>query len=146
MMRKILFCLFLSLFVISCSDKEDNKFYSYSLPQKGIVLEEALISKSATKLINSEQEFKEFTHSEKASGINFSKQTLIVVYGFSNAGIDKVTNAIEQHDDKYLIAVDVFCNLTLPIQSWSVAYIVPKLTHITKVEAHVEYKQSVRNK
>lgn len=145
-MRKILYCLLLSLFVISCSDKDDNNMYSYSLPQEGIALEEDLIKESAIKLINSEQEYKEFTHSETTSGINFSKQTLIAVYGFCPAGIDKITDAIEQHDDKYQIAVDVFYDYTFPLIPWSVAYVVPKMTDITKVEAHVEYKLSYINK
>lgn len=131
---------------MSCSDKEDNNLYSYSLPQEGIVLEKALVGKSETKLINSELEYKEFTHSEIASGINFSKQTLIVSYGFCPAGIDKITDAIEQRGDNYQIAVDIFCNLTLPVEIWTVAYVVPKLTDITKVEAHVEYKQDFRSK
>ncbi len=139
----ILACVTMGL--ASC-DKDDNNMYSYSLPQEGIALEEDLIKESAIKLINSEQEYKEFTHSETTSGINFSKQTLIAVYGFCPAGIDKITDAIEQHDDKYQIAVDVFYDYTFPLIPWSVAYVVPKMTDITKVEAHVEYKLSYINK
>ena len=142
MMRKILFCLFLSLFVISCSDKEDDSIYSYSIHAENISVDETLISKSATKLINSEQEYKEFTHSETTSGINFSKKSLIVVYGFCAAGIDKITDAIELHDDKYQIAIEVFYDYTYPLLPWTVAYVVPKLADNTKVEANVEYKVS----
>ena len=81
MAKKILMCLFLTLLIAACSsDKEDNNIYGYTFQQKDLNRDDDVLNKSATKLINSEQEFKEFTQSETASGINFSTKTLLVVY------------------------------------------------------------------
>ena len=140
MAKKILMCLFLTLLIAACSsDKEDNNIYGYTFQQKDQNRDDDVLNKSATKLINSEQEFKEFTHSETASGINFSKKTLLVVYGCNSTGVDKVTDNISRDGDKYMITVNVRCNFTLVLGPWAVAYIVPKLTNLNNVKAVVTY-------
>ena len=80
MVRKTFFCLLLTLLIVGCSrEKEDNEIYEYNLPENVIGYDEQLVNTSKDEFINSEQEYKEFTHSETASGINFSKKSLVVI-------------------------------------------------------------------
>jgi hypothetical protein len=127
MVRKTFFCLLLTLLIVGCSrEKEDNEIYEYNLPENVIGYDEQLVNTSKDEFINSELEYKEFTHSETASGINFSKKSLVVIYGCAKSGITKLNKSILKTDDRYSITILVQTNIHQTIDSWYVAYVVPK--------------------
>lgn len=139
MVRKTFFCLLLTLLIVGCSrEKEDNEIYEYNLPENVIGYDEQLVNTSKDEFINSEQEYKEFTHSETASGINFSKKSLVVIHGCAKSGITKLNKSILKTDDRYSITILVQTNIHQNIDSWYVAYVVPK-TVANKVHYSLAY-------
>ena len=101
-----------------------------------------------TKIINSEKEYQDFVskyiddisnQTPKRSKVNFSKKSIIMVYGASNKGIDDIERKLEKHDNDYYIDITVIQDLTCPIMGWYVGYTVPKITN-EKVNVNVRYE------
>ncbi len=100
-----------------------------------------------TVVINSEKEYQDFvskyidtsSQTPKRSKVNFSKKSIIMVYGASNKGIDDIERKLEKHDNDYYIDITVIQDLTYPIIGWYVGYTVPKITN-EKVNVNVRYE------
>ena len=101
-----------------------------------------------TVVINSEKEYQDFvskyiddisSQTPKRSKVNFSKKSIIMVYGASNKGIDDIERKLEKYDNDYYIDITVIQDLTYPIMGWYVGYTVPKITN-EKVNVNVRYE------
>jgi hypothetical protein len=139
MIKKLFFCMLVAILTMGCSDREDDSICKFIFPKGAQFNDNTLVSKSATKLINSEEEYAKFVHIHEKTGINFSKKTLLVVYGSTPYGLDKLVDAIEQHEGNYHIAIEVYCNIATEVKPWVVAYVVPKLTDVNKVNVNTHY-------
>lgn len=150
MKKLFLYLLALPLTFMSCSDDSSEDFIEED--QVFVKISNAsdyqLLQSYKTKIINSEKEYQDFVSkytdkldeaSPKKSKVNFSKKSIIMVYGTQNKGIDEIEKKLEKHDGNYYIDIAVFHDLTFPIMSWYVGYTVPKITN-EKVNVNVRYE------
>ncbi len=148
-MKKILFILLLfPLAFMSCSDDtpEENKEFENITT----TLDDELILTWKTVLINSENEYQDFvklyidklhreTETPEKSGVNFSKNSIIMVHGASNGGIQNIDKKLEKHDGNYYIDIRILRDATFGGKGWYVGYTVPKITN-EKVNVNVRYE------
>ena len=115
MKKLFLYLLALPLAFMSCSDdssedfiEEDQVFekISYTSDYQQLQTYQAVV-------INSEKEYQDFVskyiddisnQTPKRSKVNFSKKSIIMVYGASNKGIDDIEKKLEKYDNDYYCA------------------------------------------
>lgn len=139
----------LPLAFMSCSDDSSEDFIEENQVFEKIsyTSDYQQLQTYQTVVINSEKEYQDFvskyidtsSQTPKRSKVNFSKNSIIMVYGASNKGIDDIERKLEKHDNDYYIDITVMQDLTCPIMGWYVGYTVPKITN-EKVNVNVRYE------
>ncbi len=71
--------------------------------------------------------------------IDFSTKNLIVAQGTSSCGIASITSRIENTDNEWTLTIEIQENVASVMESWCVAYVVPK-TGPTTVSTYVLYQ------
>ncbi len=149
MKKLFLYLLALPLAFMSCSDDSSEDFIEENQVFEKIsyTSDYQQLQTYQTVVINSEKEYQDFvskyidtsSQTPKRSKVNFSKNSIIMVYGASNKGIDDIERKLEKHDNDYYIDITVMQDLTCPIMGWYVGYTVPKITN-EKVNVNVRYE------
>ena len=150
MKKLFLYLLALPLTFMSCSDDSSEDFIEENQVFEKIsyTSDYQQLQTYQTVIINSEKEYQDFVskyiddisnQTPKRSKVNFSKKSIIMVYGASNKGIDDIERKLEKHDNDYYIDITVMQDLTYPIMGWYVGYTVPKITN-EKVNVNVRYE------
>ena len=149
MKKLFLYLLALPLAFMSCSDDSSEDFIEENQVFEKIsyTSDYQQLQTYQTVVINSEKEYQDFvskyidtsSQTPKRSKVNFSKKSIIMVYGASNKSIDDIEKKLEKHDNDYYIDITVIQDLTYPIMGWYVGYTVPKITN-EKVNVNVRYE------
>ena len=148
MKKLFLYLLALPLTFMSCSDASEDFIEENQVFEKiSYTSDYQQLQTYQTVVINSEKEYQDFvskyidtsSQTPKRSKVNFSKKSIIMVYGASNKGIDDIERKLEKHDNDYYIDITVMQDLTCPIMGWYVGYTVPKITN-EKVNVNVRYE------
>lgn len=91
-------------------------------------------------LVNSEEDLKKHFLGAEYPPIDFSKQSLLLVSGTANNGIEKqtITNIKQISNNKFKLNVELFLNLTNVMQPWVIAALTSKISDNSKIEVNVE--------
>lgn len=119
----ILLILFCMLFAVGCEEDSVSTFQSYDvLGEWNLDIE-----KDELVTIDSEADFQRiFASYRETAGIDFSKSKLLIVKGVSQSGIQQIDNTIKEEKTRYIMHIRVQQNYTAVVQTWYIAYVVPK--------------------
>ena len=113
----------------SCSNNDDiaSEFYTYyNLPSDYNMK----VKKDQVIVINDEIEFQKlFSDYPHLNSVDFGKSTLLLIEGISMSGIEKIDKQISKaENNKYEVIISVKMNSATVVESWSLAYLIPKTT------------------
>jgi len=88
------------------------------------------VKKDQVIVINDEIEFQKlFSDYPHLNSVDFGKSTLLLIEGISMSGIEKIDKQISKaENNKYEVIINVKMNLATVVESWSLAYLIPKTT------------------
>lgn len=72
--------------------------------------------------------------------VDFSKGNLLLIYGTSTSGVSDIAKRQTKVDDKYNYEITVCKNLTAVMDSWCIAYIIPKNVTKQNINLQIEYQ------
>ena len=72
------------------------------------------------------------------ANIPFSDGALAMVKGISGSGITDVQKELLQSGDRYRLSVRIYQNMTSVVETWYVAYVIPK-EYVGKIDLDIEY-------
>ena len=91
--------------------------------------------------IESQTEFERLFAEEDTkpeANIPFSDGALAMVKGISGSGITDVQKELLQSGDRYRLSVRIYQNMTSVVETWYVAYVIPK-EYVGKIDLDIEY-------
>lgn len=74
--------------------------------------------------------------------VDFSKGNLLLIYGTSTSGVSDIVKKQTMVDDKYNYEITVCKNLTAVMDSWCIAYIIPKNVTKQNINLQIEYQST----
>ena len=74
--------------------------------------------------------------------VDFSKGNLLLIYGTSTSGVSDIAKRQTKVDDKYNYEITVCKNLTAVMDSWCIAYIIPKNVTKQNINLQIEYQST----
>ena len=125
--ERIILSILMFICMCSCdSEYKDFLYKEYQLPAKPGALELNIETDKAV-LINDKTEFQRvFSNFPNARAVDFKNYTLLLVKGVSTSGIRDIEKTISETDNKYIFTISVNGNGTTVMESWYLAYIIPK--------------------
>lgn len=122
----------------SCSDEFVELPYAYEIDWRGYDLD---IPLDTVVYIKSQAEFDQLFADEETkpeASVPFSEGVLAIVKGISGNGITDIQKRLVLMDDRYRFSVWIYQNATSVVETWYVAYVIPK-EYAGKVDLDIEY-------
>ena len=122
----------------SCSDEFVELPYAYEVDWRGYRLD---IPLDTVVYIESQAEFDQLFADEETkpeASVPFSEGVLAIVKGISGNGITDIQKRLVLMDDRYRFSVWIYQNATSVVETWYVAYVIPK-EYAGKVDLDIEY-------
>lgn len=124
----------------SCSDEFAELPYAYDeiSYRRGYDLD---IPLDTVVYIESQAEFDQLFADEETkpeASVPFSEGVLAIVKGISGNGITDIQKRLVLMDDRYRFSVWIYQNATSVVETWYVAYVIPK-EYAGKVDLDIEY-------
>ena len=124
----------------SCSDEFAELPYAYDeiSYRRGYDLD---IPLDTVVYIESQAEFDQLFADEETkpeASVPFSEGVLAIVKGISGNGITDIQKRLVLKDDRYRFSVWIYQNATSVVETWYVAYVIPK-EYAGKVDLDIEY-------
>ena len=74
--------------------------------------------------------------------VDFSKGNLLLIFGTSTSGINNIVKKQSKVDGKYNFEITIYQNLTTVLDSWCIAYIIPKNVTKQNINLQIEYQST----
>ena len=74
--------------------------------------------------------------------VDFSKGNLLLIFGTSTSGINYIVKKQSKVDGKYNFEITIHQNLTTVLDSWCIAYIIPKNVTKQNINLQIEYQST----
>ena len=97
-----------------------------------LILPDCVSRMLAVRLLFAEEDTK------PEANIPFSDGALAMVKGISGSGITDVQKELLQSGDRYRLSVRIYQNMTSVVETWYVAYVIPK-EYVGKIDLDIEY-------
>lgn len=72
--------------------------------------------------------------------VDFSKGNLLLIFGTSTSGINNIVKKQSRVDGKYNFEITIYQKLTTVLDSWCIAYIIPKNVTKQNINLQIEYQ------
>lgn len=74
--------------------------------------------------------------------VDFSKGNLLLIFGTSTSGINNIVKKQSKVDGKYNFEITIYQKLTTVLDSWCIAYIIPKNVTKQNINLQIEYQST----
>ncbi|MCF0203677.1 MAG: hypothetical protein HUK08_09960 [Bacteroidaceae bacterium] len=136
----LFFMVLMACLIASCSSDnyaEGNEVTEIS----GFLHREVLCEGSAAIIGNAEELQQKLPdgYTQYSNKVDFSKSSLLLIFGTSNYGVNDITKRMAGDSGRYVFDIAVKQDMTCVMDDWCIAYIVPKNTKGEDVNVNITY-------
>ena len=144
MKTKLSFLLLILCTLLSCDKSESVDMVTNPISIDGFIhrkvhYDGSLVIVSSNKVLRQVLPDNYQLYQEK---VDFSKGNLLLIYGTSTSGVSDIAKRQTTVDDKYNYEITVCKNLTAVMDSWCIAYIIPKNVTKQNINLQIEYQST----
>ena len=144
MKTKLSFLLLILCTMLSCDKSESVDMVTNPISIDGFIhrkvhYDGSLVIVSSNKVLRQVLPDGYQLYQEK---VDFSKGNLLLIYGTSTSGVRDIVKKQTKVDDKYNFEITIYQNLLTVLDSWCIAYIIPKNVTKQNINLQIEYKST----
>lgn len=144
MKTKFLYLLLVLCAILSCDKGESIAVVKEPIDIGGFTHERVLVDGSLA-IVNNKEELRQvmpdgyLMYQQK---VDFSKGNLLLIFGTSTSGINNIVKKQSKVDGKYNFEITIYQKLTTVLDSWCIAYIIPKNVTKQNIILQIEYQST----
>jgi len=129
LLTKLLLAIMLAALPMALTSCDDDDNYAEAGTIHYYAHSEAYDVEDGTYIIHNPRQYNDLMRSSMPHGLNvdFNRCVLVIVKGHETQGIKEIEATCRTDADKYLIDITVSLNITLPIEHWCIAAVMPKV-------------------
>ena len=144
MKTKLSFLLLILCTLLSCDKSESVDMVTNPISIDGFIhrkvhYDGSLVIVSSNKVLRQVLPDDYQLYQEK---VDFSKGNLLLIYGTSTSGVSDIVKKQTMVDGRYNFDITIYQNLTTVLDSWCIAYIIPKNVTKQNINLQIEYQST----
>ena len=144
MKTKLSFLLLILCTMLSCDKSESVDMVTNPISIGGFT-HERVLGDGSLVIVNNKEELRQvmqdgyLMYQQK---MDFSKGNLLLIFGTSTSGVSDIVKKQSKVDGKYNFEITIYQNLTTVLDSWCIAYIIPKNVTKQNINLQIEYQST----
>ena len=142
MKKKILFLFLVLCTMLSCDRSKDAYVLNNLISIDGF-LHSQVVGYGSSVIVNSKEQLQQKLpngYEEYSKMVDFSRNNMLLIYGTSDSGVYDIVKKQIKVDGNYHFEITVHQNGLTVIDSWCVAYIIPKDVTMNNIGLQITYK------
>ena len=144
MKTKLSFLLLILCTILSCDKSESVDMVTNPIDIGGFT-HGRVLGDGSLVIVNNKEELRQvmpdgyLMYQQK---VDFSKGNLLLIFGTSTSGINNIVKKQSKVDGKYNFEITIYQKLTTVLDSWCIAYIIPKNVTKQNINLQIEYQST----